>query len=380
MARRRDNRQGGLFIEYRTDENGKSVPKSANFVAQYYVDGKKFRRSTGTPVKAEAEGILRGWLADSEKGLKAAPQTQGLTYDKLRDDLLAYYAEQEHKSLKRRADGTPYLYPQTALDNFFKGRKANTIDRDAASEFITSRRKANASNDTINNSLRLLRRMFTLARDCGKLTLAPKFELLPGNHRSGFLPHESFQKLFDVMPSRLQPLLLLLYSTGVRVGEAERIEWPAVDLDAAKITLREGETKNDESRVLPLRDELVKLLSAVKHREGRVFPTKRSMEPAFKKACAAAGIEGLLVHDLRRSAVRNLRKAGIAEGVAMKISGHKDRTVFERYNVVSHDDVLDAGKQLQKALAPTKLTRALPAAKTIGGSLVGVKKSRRASR
>lgn len=54
------------------------------------------------------------------------------------------------------------------------------------------------------------------------------------------------------------------------------------------------------------------------------------------------GIEGLLIHDLHRSAVRNLRKAGIAEGVAMKNSGHKGRTVFERYNVVGHEDVLDA--------------------------------------
>lgn len=84
--------------------------------------------------------------------------------------------------------------------------------------------------------------MFTLARDCGKVTVVPKFELLPSKRRSGFLPDESFRKLFNAMPSRLQTMPLLLYSTGCRVGEGEKIEWSAVDLEAAKITLLEGET------------------------------------------------------------------------------------------------------------------------------------------
>lgn len=376
MPKRRDTRQGGLFIEYRRNpETGKSVPKSENWVAQYYVNGQRFRKSTGTSVKAEAEAKLRDWMGASERGEKAKPQTQGLTYEMLRDDLLAYYAEQQHKSLRHRKDGTPYLYPQTALDNFFAGRKANDIDRDASSDFIKSRRAENISNDAINNSLRLLRRMFTLAREADKLTSVPKFDLLKGKSRSGFLPAEAFQKLFDAMPSRLQPMLLLLYTTGVRVGEAEKIKWENVDLNGGKMTLLAGETKSDESRVLPLVPELVKLLSALPSREGRVFPTKGQMQDAFPKACAAAGIEGLLVHDLRRSAVRNLRKAGVPEGVAMKISGHRDRTVFERYNVVDHTDVLDAGKRLQRALAPVKIVRALPPKQKSarrGGSLVGV--------
>ena len=182
-------------------------------------------------------------------------------------------------------------------------------------------------------------------------------------HRTGFLPPAGFQKLFDAIPSRLQPMVLFLYETGCRVGEAAKIEWSAVNLDAGTITLLQGETKNSDSRVLPLSATLVTLLSNVTDRSGKVFPSKGVLQNAWKDAIAEAGIEGLLIHDLRRLAVRNLRRAGVCEGVAMKISGHKDRSVFERYNVKDEADILEAGKLLQNSLPAVKIQRALLAGK-----------------
>ena len=182
-------------------------------------------------------------------------------------------------------------------------------------------------------------------------------------HRTGFLPPAGFQKLFDAIPSRLQPMVLFFYETGCRVGEAAKIEWSAVSLDAGTIPLLQGETKNSDSRVLPLSATLVTLLSNVTDRSGKVFPSKGVLQNAWKDAIAEAGIEGLLIHDLRRSAVRNLRRAGVCEGVAMKISGHKDRSVFERYNVKDEADILEAGKLLQNSLPAVKIQRALLAGK-----------------
>lgn len=364
MPKRRETRQGGLFIEYKIDRDkesptfGKRIPKSSSFVAQYYVNGQRFRKSTGTSVKAEAEAILRDWMAAAERGEKAKPQTQGLAYEELRADLLRHYEEKQRKSLQRHKDGQPYIYPLTALDDFFMGRRVNEIDRDTASAFIAKRRAEGISNATINASIRLLARMFTLARDNGKLTVVPKFERLRTKSRQGFLPPEQFQKLFNKMPAHLQPMLLLLYYTGVRVGEAEKIEWSAVNLDAATIILLEGETKNDEPRVLPLPDALVRMLSRVTERTGRVFSSKRQMQDAFPAACKAAGIEGLLVHDLRRSAVRNLMEAGVQQAVAMKISGHRDMNVFQRYNIVDLSQTTDAIQRVQR-LAPVRLPRAV---------------------
>jgi hypothetical protein len=135
---------------------------------------------------------------------------------------------------------------------------------------------------------------------------------------------------------------------------------PGITMDAARITLLEGETKNDESRILPMSDSLVKLLSAVKNRERRVFPSKRAMQAAFPKACKTAKIEGLMVHDLRRSAVRNLMNAGVQQAVAMRISGHRDASVYQRYNVVDTNQTADAMERVQR-LVPVKVRRALPA-------------------
>ena len=71
---------------------------------------------------------------------------------------------------------------------------------------------------------------------------------------------------------------------------------------------------------------------------------------AFDAACAAAGLQGILPHDLRRSAVRNFIRAGVKESVAMRLSGHRTRSVFDRYNIVSEDDLVDASTKLQQFL------------------------------
>src|ERR1700693_3007812 len=156
MARERGTKQGGLFQEYKKDANGKSVLKSANWVAQYYVDGKQFRKSTGTAVKAEAEGILRDWMRDAEKGLKSAPQTQHLTYQTVRADYIQYAIIHQLKSLKVRKDGTHSFNPLPATDDFFTGYKVADINQAAINAFVMNRRAAGAANATINNSIALL--------------------------------------------------------------------------------------------------------------------------------------------------------------------------------------------------------------------------------
>jgi integrase len=159
-----------------------------------------------------------------------------------------------------------------------------------------------------------------------------------------------------------------LSPTGVRIGEAEKIEWSSVNLDEKTITLQEGETKNSEARVLPLTPDLVTLLSAVENRSGRVFPSKGVMENNWKKACETAGIEGLMIHSLRRSALTNMMKIpGTQQAAAMKISGHKSATVFQRYNIIDTTQTTplmeNVGRQYSVTLPAAPARKALPPAK-----------------
>jgi integrase len=73
----------------------------------------------------------------------------------------------------------------------------------------------------------------------------------------------------------------------------------------------------------------------------------RDFRGTWAKACEAAKVPNLLFHDLRRTAARNLRRAGVAEGVIMKIGGWKTRSVFERYAIVSQSDIRDAMAKLE---------------------------------
>jgi integrase len=257
------------------------------------------------------------------------------------------------------------------------------LTTDFASRFIKGRKAEGIGNAAINRSLACLRRLLKIAKWTKKIHDVPNFEFMKEpSARKGFLERSDFEKLVKLLPTHLRPLVTFLYWCGCRIGETLQIEWSQVDLDARQIRLEPEQTKTDEGRIVPLSSELVDTLRRIEPKRGRVFDGT-NLRKEWVKACNACGLgtttevegrpydpiySGLTLHDMRRSAVRNLRKAGVSEKEAMRISGHKTRSVFDRYNIVSTDDVMDAMRKLElAALNETALLKASNTRKPVHG-------------
>jgi integrase len=136
-----------------------------------------------------------------------------------------------------------------------------------------------------------------------------------------------------------------LSCSRTRPGEAKGIFWGQVDLKGRKIELTALQTKTGKARILPLSSELVSMLKPGDN-WWLAFPAT-NLRKLWPKATKAAGCEGLLFHDLRRSAVRNMMKAGVQQAVAMRLSGHTTDHIFQRYNIIAEDQLHEAMERVE---------------------------------
>ena len=134
-------------------------------------------------------------------------------------------------------------------------------------------------------------------------------------------------------------------------------------MNARAVRLDVGTTKNDKGRLVILDGELLEAIQGqwerrkvaeipgqsptllcpyVFHRDGKPI---RDFRKAWNKARKETGLAGKILHDFRRTAVRDMVRAGVHERVAMTISGHQTRSVFDRYNIVSEDDLKEAARR-----------------------------------
>jgi len=355
----------------------------STWYAQFYdpITGKQVQRTTGTTIKQEAIGKLREFMSARDKGLPVV--NPKLTYADLRRVLLGSYLDRGNKSLRVNADGDESIVGLPQLDAFCgyvpakdgqpgnPGPQVARLTEDFVEAFKEKRRTDDAGPAMINRSLQCLRRMLRLAHKQNRITRVPYITLLKEPPaRKGFVERAKFAELLGALPSYLRPLVTFLYWCGVRLGEAQQIQWGQVKLDGPQpcILLHEEQTKSGEARVVPLPAVLVNMLLPLRDDPSATVFDSTNLRTEWARACAAVGLgtlverksangypwhhySGLKVHDLRRSAVRNLRLAGIPEGVAMKISGHKTRDVFDRYNIVDATDVVEAMRQVEVSAA-----------------------------
>ena len=326
---------------------------------KYYRDGRPYRESARSHKMADARRLLR-----KREGEIAEGQLPGIFFDRVRFSELTGDILNDYIINKKSSWCNVERIIRLHLKPFFEGRRATDITTSLVREYISHRLGVGAANATINRELSALKRMFSLAGQSTppKVSQVPFIPMLRENNtRKGFLEHEQFLALRKALPENLRGLVTFGYKTGWRISEIINLTWDRIDLDQGIVRLEAGETKNNAARTIYLDGELKEILrdqfirrqlgcAYVFHRNGKRV---KSIRKAWNTACWQMGLGEKIFHDLRRTAIRNMVRAGIPERVAMMISGHKTRSVFDRYNIVSTNDLKMAAEKLSAYLSAT---------------------------
>jgi len=363
----------------RKPQFGSIYRRGTTWWIKYYHDGQRFYESSESVKQTDAQRLLDQRRAELFAGTHLEGRIRKLVMNELFDVLVRDYKinGKDHDWCER--------VTRKHLRPFFGAGRVAKFRPDLASAYIEHRQSAGAANATINREIALLRRAFNLARRGGKVTTVPLLpsKLSENNVRKGFFEREDFLKHREALPSEIKPVTTFAYWTGCRKGEILSLRWPQVDLENRTVRLEPGETKNDEPRIIPLAGELLEMLRMQKQIRDERWPKCpwvffrnggrriRSIRGAWDKACEVAGLVDengdamRLLHDLRRTGVRNLIRAGVPEKVAMLISGHKTRSVFERYNIVDERDLHDAARKVSSYISEADAARDRDKAGTI---------------
>lgn len=326
--------------------------RGKTYWVKYYRHGKQFAESTHSDKLEVAKRILKTREGEIAEGKMPGICFDRICFDELMDDYLTDYRINGKKTVLKAEQCANLLLKE------FEGLRAPEINTSCINRYIEKRRGEDVANATINRELSALKRAFNLAAKCTppKVAHVPYIPMLKENNvRKGFIEHEDYLALRGELPDHLKPVLAFAYLSGWRRSEILGLRWSQVDLREGIVRLEPGETKNSEGRTLYMEPELWEILTDL-HRNRRmdclfVFRLNGHEINYFSKswntACKKINRAGLLFHDLRRSAIRNMIRAGVPERVAMTISGHKTRCVFDRYNIVSQEDLKDAARKRQ---------------------------------
>lgn len=354
---------------YRDRRSGDRKSSPTWWIA-YSFRGTKHRESSRSPKRQDAVRLLKQRLGEIGRGRFQGPQVERTTFEELATIITDDYTVNSRRSKGRM------LTSLSALRKRMGPMLARDITFDRLNAYIAGRLTEGIAPATVRNDLAILKRAFRLAEKAGKSVCPPFPTLRVSNTRAGFFEEDQFRAVLSHLPDEIQPVVTLAYFTGWRIrSEVLPMQWRQVDLSAGTIRLEPGTTKNEEGRFFPfsMHRELVelfreqrrrtseleakkeRLISFVFHRNGRPI---KDFRKAWTCACQAAGVPGMIPHDFRRTAVRNLERAGVSRSAAMKLSGHKTESVYRRYAIVSEGDLVEGVRKLAAIKEPTGKARA----------------------
>jgi integrase len=328
--------------------------------------------SSGSTHRQDAEDLLDKRLAEMRIG-RFMPEAGRATYEDLERMLLDDMRANQRRSIENVEKN---ILPR--LRAFFGGMRARAITYDVVSAYVAQRLRI-VSPATVRYERAALRRMFGIAYRAGKVERIPALPTVRVlNTRTNFCSPEEIERVIRHLPKHAKAVVRCLYLMGWRSGEVLSLEWRHVDFGAQTITLEADRSKSGSARTFPfgglpalgqLLREQREHTSALEHALGRIIPWVfhikgepiTSFRTGWRNAVRKAGLVGLTPHDLRRSAARNLVRAGVPEKVVMDLCGWKTRAMFDRYNITSARDLAEGVERLGTYLhgAPRSAKRRL---------------------
>lgn len=287
------------------------------------------------------------------------------------------------KSINKVIQRKKHLYKFFSTDNNTDtgNQRLMNVSENEIEQYKKRRSEEGAAPATINRELSIIRRGFNLLRGRKKVAAVPTIKTLSeDNVRTGFFENWEYHSLLKSLPDYLRPVVQFAYACGWRKEEILNLEWDIVDLEEKVITLPPGYTKNKKGRTYPLDKELLTMFQGLwdertYRKNVYVALIKENKKPeitfvdspyvflnrkktdkirdfrfSWKKACKDAGIRKRYFHDFRRTAVRSLIRSRNPEKVVMSITGHLTRSVFERYHIVSTEDLEKAVERQREYL------------------------------
>ena len=319
--------------------------------ARLHQRGRRIRESLHTTDRAVAEKRLAALRRQRERGAYQNPATRRIAVDDLLDDLLV------HLEVRGAAGLAKARSTLKAVRDELGHVVARELETAAVERTQQAWLRAGKAAATVNRRLELLRQAYRLAarRTPPKVLAVPHIPLLKvQNARQGFLSGAEIARLVEALPDPdVRDFVEWAGWTGMRPGEIRQITWAMVDLAARTLQLDPRAAKTRKGRVIALEGPLWAIVQRrlarrrlpvplVFHRaaKGKLGRPVRDYRRAFASAAKAAGLrKGVLPYDLRRSALRNMIRAGVDMAVAMKISGHRTVSTFMRYNVTDKEDI-----------------------------------------
>jgi site-specific recombinase XerD len=359
MARAR--RGSGSVFQRTYRDSTRKLRKTKNWYIEFVSGNRAIREATEFTKRSDAVEFLKKRISETLSGKVVLEKN--VTYDDLRALIVTDYTNNGRKSL---GDLKSTRLPK--LDDAFGGAKAIDITTASVERYKTLRLKAKAAPATVNRELAALKRMFRLGLRHGVIATMPYISLLSEhNVRKGFFELEQFRAVLNHLPVEHQPLFELAYITGWRIrSELLTRQWRHVDFSGKGwLRIDPGEAKDASAGrefqfTSWMRDALErqrKFVSKVERRTKSVIPWVfcrsdgvriHRLYEIWREACRSANVHRI-PHDFRRTAVRNLERAGVPRTTAMAMIGHKTESIYRRYSIVDQG-MLEIGTSKLEAL------------------------------